>query len=116
MDEKRARREEAWVGDAVLSLYARKWILLNVGRTSTELFTAMTSNRFLSCVGEPTLVEAQIGRVYEESGLEAAFAHISESLLPLFLKQVRNQARGEQRDPGFREPIRLPEAGSLTGS
>jgi hypothetical protein len=109
MDEKRARREEAWIGDAVLSLYARKWILLNVGRTSTELFTAMTSNRFLSCVGDPTLVEAEIGRVYEVRGLDGAFSHISETLLPLFLKQVRNQARGEQRDPGFQEPLKLPK-------
>ena len=43
-----------------------------------KMFTHMTCNQFLSGVGEPTRVEAAIGRIYNQDGLEAAFAHIEE--------------------------------------
>src|SRR3954470_18324006 len=76
--------QEAWIGDAVLSLYARLKILREDGRLDGEKCVRMTSNQFLSAVGEPTKVEAEIGRVYEQAGLHAAFAFIEEHLLPIF--------------------------------
>ncbi|MEN9224556.1 MAG: hypothetical protein Q6L60_10235 [Thermostichus sp. HHBFW_bins_43] len=97
-----SRRDKAWLGDAVLGLFARQWLLgspqewqmdppphSDLGRT--ELFTWLTSNQFLSALGDPTGVEAEIGLVYETEGLQAAFAHIQAHLLPLFLKQVNNR-------------------------
>ncbi len=91
------KRALAWIGDAVLGLFARQWIL---GRTDippgkrAEVFGRLTSNQFLSAVGEPTGVEAEIGRIYESEGLEAAFAHIEATLLPVFRKQENNRRRG----------------------
>ena len=57
-------REEAWVGDAVLALYVREWILREKGEMDGEMFTRFTSNHFLKSKGNPTSVEAEIGRVY----------------------------------------------------
>lgn len=87
-------RDLAWIGDAVLSLYARQWILDHTQPTAErgKLFTYFTNNQFLSGLGDPTRVEAQIGLVYGEAGLEAAFGHIEQEILPLFLKQMRNRA------------------------
>jgi hypothetical protein len=87
-------RDLAWIGDAVLSLYARQWILdqTQPGAERGKLFTYFTNNQFLSGLGDPTRVEAQIGLVYGEAGLEAAFEHIEQEILPLFLKQMRNRA------------------------
>ncbi len=87
-------REMAWVGDAVLSVFARCWILRHPGEVShdkTEALRRLTSNRFLSAFGEPTRVEAAIGRIYQEQGEAAAHAHIETYLVPLFLKQMRNR-------------------------
>ena len=96
VDNERERRNAAWIGDAVLALYAREWILANLpaGQDPTEAFTRMTSNHFLSGIGEPTSVEAEIGRRYERHGLQAAFSHIETLILPLFLKQQRRQKHG----------------------
>lgn len=93
--------EEAWVGDAVLSLFARQWILAegaHLGEPRHDLFRDMTSNQFLSACGQPTAVEAEIGRRYQDEGLVAAFGHIEQKLLPVFLKQHHNRRRG--RRPG----------------
>ena len=90
-DPVRIEREEAWVGDAVLSLYARKYILHANGGMDQEEFAAMTSNSFLRAFGPPTRVESRIGQVYEQQGLEAAFALIEAEFLPLYLKQKRNR-------------------------
>lgn len=102
MDKKQkmdALRETAWIGDAVLALWARSWILeqadIAVERRS-EVFIAMTSNRFLLALGEPTAVEAKIGEVYQKDGLDAAFSWMNEQLLPLFKKQMRNAERGKR--------------------
>ena len=92
-DPKRCEREQAWIGDAVLGLYARRWILAREGKMDAEMFARMSSNQFLSAVGNPTAVEAQIGRCYEVEGLEAAFAHIETHLIPLFLQQERKRIR-----------------------
>ena len=88
-------REQAWVGDAVLALYARRWIIANAPKNAdrTELFKHMTSNSFLSGLGEPTRVEAKIGRVYEADGEKAAFDYIEGVILPLFKKQNAPKGR-----------------------
>ena len=59
----------------------------------SEIFAGMTSNQFLSCFGNPTTVEANIGTIYQTSGLEAAFAHMESELIPLFQKQQKNRER-----------------------
>jgi len=93
--EKRQRiLEEAWVGDAVLSLYARGKILRETGTLDSEKFERMTSNRFLAALGEPSEVEAEIGRAYEAGGLEAGFSWIEQKLMPLFDRQEEKRLRG----------------------
>ncbi|MFV0416567.1 MAG: hypothetical protein ACK5NG_09400 [Chthoniobacterales bacterium] len=82
-----ATRELAWIGDAVLSLYARQWILKNLGKLDGDVLRSFTSNHFLSALGQPTLVEAMIGEIFQERGLTDALDWIEEFLLPLFLKQ-----------------------------
>lgn len=89
-------REDAWLGDAVLSLYARGYLLEqehtdNAART--EAYHNMTSNHFLACLGEPTAVEAQIGRLYKRDGLEAAFQWLDEQVKPIYEKQESNRQR-----------------------
>ncbi len=86
-------RNAAWIGDAVLSLYAREWILRERGAMDGERLTAFTSNHFLSAFGNPTEVEAEIGIVYEKDGLAAGFAFIEARLLPVFLARERRRLR-----------------------
>jgi hypothetical protein len=88
-DPVRREREEAWIGDAVLSLFARNWILASSGSMDAALFAAMTSNQFLSTIGNPTTVESRIGRAYSSDGLAAAFTLIEQEILPRFLAQRR---------------------------
>lgn len=75
-------RAKAWVGDAVLALYVREWILSFKGEIDGALFVEFTSNNFLRLTGNATGVEAQIGVVYKEQGLAAANAWIDEHLRP----------------------------------
>ena len=89
-------REESWVGDAVLALFVREWILREDGMLDGEKFIRCTSNDFLRVIGNPTLVEAQIGRVYKKEGLQEAFAFIQEHLLPVFLQQEKARKRRMQ--------------------
>ncbi|MCH6258838.1 hypothetical protein MLD52_19930 [Puniceicoccaceae bacterium K14] len=99
MDETE-KREKAWVGDAVLALFARQWLLANPEVKPGErkaLFIDMTSNRFLSSMGEPTQMEANIGVVYEEAGLEKAFSFIEENFLPVFKQQQANRKKAEPK-------------------
>lgn len=96
-------RDLAWLGDAVLSLYARQYILANPPPTPVtrhEMFGQMTSNQFLSGLGEPTRQEAKIGLVYREQGLNAAFAHIEAHVLPHFQKQLQKSLRGRRGSKG----------------
>ena len=86
-------RENAWIGDAVLELYVRSHILKEHGRVDAEMKTRFTCNQFLSCVGNPTAVEADVGVIYQKEGLEAAFAWIRENLEPLFMKQEAKRTR-----------------------
>ena len=87
-DTLRLEREAAWIGDAVLALFARQFVLRERRAMDGEWFTRLTSNEFLSAFGNPTRVEAGIGRIYQEGGLEAAFAWMESHLIPLFRKQV----------------------------
>jgi hypothetical protein len=86
--------EEAWTGDAVLCLYARRRILRETGSVDSTRFERMTSNRFLATLGEPSEVEAEIGRIFETEGLEKAFAWIEQKLMPLFERQQEKRMRG----------------------
>ena len=85
--------EEAWIGDAVLGLYARGRILRDGGAVDSAKFERMTSNRFLATLGEPSEVEAEIGREYESGGLDAAFSWIEQKLMPLFDRQEEKRLR-----------------------
>ena len=84
-------REEAWIGDAVLGLFARRWILKEQGRMDADMFMAMTCNQFLSTIGNPTRIESRIGQRYREDGLEAAFSFIETEILPRFLQQNKKR-------------------------
>ena len=95
-DVKQTAQAEAWLGDAVLELYVRSWILRERGVVDAEKKTRFTCNQFLNCFGEPTKVEAQIGVVYRDQGLDAAFAWIRENLEPLFIKQEAKRKRHER--------------------
>lgn len=86
-------KAEAWIGDAVLALVARNWILQENGRTDGAMQSRLTSNQFLANIGNPTSVEAKIGRIYREEGLDAAVSYVETSLIPLFLKQEANRRR-----------------------
>lgn len=87
-EELRQERENAWVGDAVLALFARQYVLRERKAMDGEWFTRLTSNDFLSAFGNPTRVEASIGRLFLEGGLEAANAWMDAELVPLFRKQM----------------------------
>lgn len=87
-------RKEAWVGDAILALYVREWILADFGQIDGKLFIEFTSNDFLRRSGKPTAVEAQIGRIFKSDGLEAAYAWIEEHLRPKMQERIRNYKAG----------------------
>src|SRR6266478_9631298 len=96
MNSERALRDQAWVGDAVLALYARRWLLRHMPKKMSDadrqqLFELFVSNQFLSSFGEPSQVEATIGRKFEEEGLLAAFTHIEKSFLDSFRKSARKR-------------------------
>ena len=94
-DPVRLEREEAWIGDAVLSLFARQYLLRTTGTMDAEEFTALTCNSFLSAFGPPTRMESRIGQVYQAEGLVAAFAFIEKEFLPLYLKQKQKRKKGQ---------------------
>jgi dsRNA-specific ribonuclease len=97
-------RRDAWIGDAVLLLFARKYVLETGGLLDDARCTRLTSNHFLNRLGNPTKVEAAIGRTYKHQGMEAAMQWIQDQLVPAFEKQELNRrkrapkkVRGEQR-------------------
>src|ERR1019366_6448125 len=97
--------EEAWIGDAVLSLYARSRILDEGGAVNSETLERMTSNRFLAAFGEPSSVEAEIGRAYERGGLSGGFAWIEEHLMPVYRRQEEKRLRGESHKTHSHKPV-----------
>ena len=90
-------REEAWVGDAVLALYVREWLLKEHGRIDGDAFIRATSNDFLRLKGNPTSVEAEIGRAYREGGLQAGFDYVEQKLIPLFVQREKVRERQKSR-------------------
>ena len=90
-------REEAWVGDAVLALYVREWLLRERGKIDGESFIRATSNDFLRLVGNPTAVEAEIGREYQGKGLQAGFDYVEQKLIPLFKQREKVRERQKAR-------------------
>jgi len=104
--ELQREREEAWVGDAVLALYMRRLILNEQGKMDGEMFIRSTSNDFLRNIGNPTSVEAEIGRIYTEHGLTAAFDWMEDKLLPVFRQQERNHRNREAQKPAKRSKKR----------
>lgn len=92
-DKKEMEQEDAWIGDAVLGLFAREWILQNEKKMNAKMFSRMTSNHFLNSLGQPTKVEAKIGRIFNKGGLKKSFKYIEEEILPLFLKQEKKRIR-----------------------
>lgn len=86
-------REAAWIGDAVLALYAREFVLRERGCMDGVWFTQLTSNEFLSAFGNPTSVEARIGEIYRAEGLAAAHLYIEAEFLPLFRKQIVKKSK-----------------------
>lgn len=86
-------RSDAWLGDAVLELYVRSWILDRFGHIDAEMKTRFTSNQFLNNIGNPTRVEAAIGQVHRSQGMAAAWAWIEQHIEPLFLRQEGKRQR-----------------------
>jgi len=89
-------REEAWIGDAVLALFVREWLLTVRSQDTSPaqraaLFELFVSNQFLSTFGEPTRVEAEIGRRYRSHGVSAAFAFIEQTFLVRFRDTARKK-------------------------
>jgi hypothetical protein len=96
MNSERALRDQAWVGDAVLALYARRWLLRHTPKKMNDadrqlLFELFVSNQFLSSFGEPSQVEAAIGGRFEQEGLLAAFTYIEKSFLESFCRSARKR-------------------------
>jgi len=93
-----AVRDLSWIGDALLSLFSREWIMENETRLASaraELFRDMTSNQFLSALGVPSVVEARIGDAYRTGGLAGAREYFDANLVPLFLKQQAKRQRAQ---------------------
>ena len=79
------------MGDAVLALFARQYVLRERNAMDGEWFTRLTSNDFLSAFGNPTRVEASIGKLYLSEGLDSAFAWMDAELIPLFRRQMASK-------------------------
>ena len=92
-DDTKIEQELAWIGDAVLGLFARNWILEKEKKMDAEMFTRLTSNIFLNSFGNPTKVEAEIGFIFNNEGLEKASVYYTHLTLPLFLKQKKKRIR-----------------------
>ncbi|HSJ01995.1 MAG TPA: hypothetical protein VK956_06045 [Verrucomicrobium sp.] len=90
-------RQEAWIGDAVLELYVREYILKKDASRDDARRISLVRNSFLNQIGQPTRVEAEIGRRYQEGGLEAAYAWIREQLEPLITQATKSLPHSPQR-------------------
>ena len=88
---------EAWTGDAVLGLFVREWILETHGVVDGAMFARFTSNATLAEFGNPTAVEAEIGRVYARTGLDGAFALLREKFLPVFERREKAFQNAERQ-------------------
>jgi len=87
-------RAQAWIGDAILALYVREWILsMRNGSIDGKLFIEFTSNQFLRLKGNATATEAQIGRIFKSDGMEVAYAWIEKELRPLMEEKLHIMRR-----------------------
>lgn len=89
--------KDAWIGDAVLSLYARRRILAEEDRIDAQRAEQMTSNQFLTAFGEASETEAKIGAVYLRDGLASAFSWIESNLMPIYERQEANRSKRKRR-------------------
>ncbi len=95
-----AVRDLSWLGDALLTLLAREWIMQHEAPLATpraDLFRDLTSNQFLSALGPPSVIEARIGDAYRTGGLTGAQAYFDTQLVPLFQKQHAKRRRSQHR-------------------
>ncbi|MEI6872061.1 MAG: ribonuclease III domain-containing protein [Verrucomicrobiota bacterium] len=90
-------RALAWIGDAVLGLFAREHVLKRLGRIDTPAFLDLTSNAFLSAFGRATRVEAEVGLVYQREGLAGAFSYIEARILPHWRVQEAKRIRQRKK-------------------
>lgn len=93
-------RDDAWTGDAVLSLYLRSLLLQNKVEPAglrTEVFKYFSSNAFLNSFGRPTAMEAEIGAIYQSEGISAAFSFIEGKYLAIIRLQLQNRLFSSQR-------------------
>lgn len=95
-------QKDAWIGDAVLSLWVRLRILREDGALDGPKYARLTSNECLGLIAEPSETEARIGRAYAAGGLDHAFAWIEEHLLPLFEKREANLLKKPAARPARR--------------
>ena len=77
-------------------LFVRDWLLTVRSQDTSPaqraaLFELFVSNQFLSTFGEPTRVEAEIGRRYRSHGVSAAFAFIEQTFLVRFRDTARKK-------------------------
>lgn len=90
-DPREVEKAEAWLGDAVLALLVRDWLLRTLGVADGDLQGLITSNRFLSRFGQPTAVEAALGRLWRDQGYTAAESEFQEKFLPEMVRHLRRQ-------------------------
>lgn len=83
-------QSEAWIGDAVLALYVREMLLHEYGEIDGAAFSTLTSNKFLLLFGNPTEIEAAIGRAYLSGQLAHAYEWINAELLPKMKGIIRS--------------------------
>lgn len=87
-------RELAWIGDAALGLVAREWILDRGKGLDGELHRVVTSNSFLRNFGHPTLVEAEMGRMFKDGGVDVVREHFHSVILPKLREKNGNLLKG----------------------
>ncbi len=92
-DRIKQEREEAWIGDAVLLIYARMRVMRECGTINSQAEQQLTGNRFLNSFGEPTSTEAAIGRRFLAEGLDSALVWIKENLEPVYAMQEQRRVK-----------------------
>jgi dsRNA-specific ribonuclease len=90
-------QKDAWIGDAILALWARLRILQESGAIDGPHYARITSNHCLAAIAEPSEAEARIGRAYLSGGLDAAFSWLDHNLLPILQKQEANRLKALSR-------------------
>ncbi len=102
------RRASAWLGDAVLALWARDWLRRTGRNLDQTAFTRLTSNQFLSALGQPDAVEAWIGQTFAQQGFPAVSEMLDAFLLPIFHRQEANRINLVRPSGARRDKRRRP--------